>query len=135
MPTFDTPAPISVTAEFGVGDLRVAAADRTDTVVEVRPSDPTRKADVAAAEQTRVEYANGALVVKAPKGWRYIGPRKDSGSVDIVIELPARLAPARLGWDGRAPRHGPPRRMPLQHRPRGRSDRRGVVARDQDGIG
>jgi DUF4097 and DUF4098 domain-containing protein YvlB len=88
MPTFDTPGPISVSAEFGVGDLRVAAADRTDTVVEVRPSDPTRKADVAAAEQTRVEYANGVLVVKTPKGWRYIGPRKDSGSVDIVIELP-----------------------------------------------
>jgi hypothetical protein len=89
MPTFDTAEPISVTAEFGVGDLRVAAADRTDTIVEVRPSDPTRKADVAAAEQTRVDYANGALEVRAPKGWRYIGPRKDSGSVDIVIELPS----------------------------------------------
>lgn len=88
MPTFDTPEPISVTAELGVGDLRVVAADRSDTVVEVRPSDPKRKTDVMAAEQTRVEYANGVLVVKAPKGWRYIGPRKDSGSVDIVIEVP-----------------------------------------------
>ncbi len=88
MTTFDTPGPISVSAEFGVGDLRVAAADRTDTVVEVRPSDPARKSDVEAAEQTRVDYANGVLAVKAPKGWRYIGPRKDSGSVNIVIELP-----------------------------------------------
>lgn len=89
MPTFDTPEPISVTVEFGVGDLRVAATDRTDTVVEVRATDPTKKSDVAAAEQTHVEYANGGLLVKAPKGWRVIGPRKGSGSVDIVIEVPA----------------------------------------------
>src|SRR5437764_958604 len=41
MPTFDTPEPISVTVEFGVGDLRIVASDRTDTMVEVRPSDPT----------------------------------------------------------------------------------------------
>ena len=74
MPTFDTPGPISVTVELGVGDLRVTATDRTDTVVEVRPSDPGKKADVAAAEQTRVEYANGALLVKTPKGWRPFRP-------------------------------------------------------------
>ena len=89
MPTFDTPGPISVTVEFGVGDLRVTATDRTDTRVDVRPTDPTKKTDVAAAEQTQVEYANGALLVKAPKGWRVIGPRKGSGSVDIAIEAPA----------------------------------------------
>jgi hypothetical protein len=39
MPTFDTPEPISVTVEFGVGDLRIVASDRADTMVEVRPSD------------------------------------------------------------------------------------------------
>jgi hypothetical protein len=54
MPTFDTPQPISVTVELGVGDLRIVASDRTDTMVEVRPSDPAKKADVTAAEQTRV---------------------------------------------------------------------------------
>jgi hypothetical protein len=89
MPTFDTPGPISVTVEFGVGDLRVTATDRTDTVVEVRATDPSKKPDVAAADQTQVEYANGALLVKAPKGWRVVGPRKGSGSVDITIEVPA----------------------------------------------
>ena len=76
MPTFDTPAAISVTVELSVGDLRVNATDRTDTVVEVRPSDPGKKADVAAAEQTRVEYANGSLLIKTPTGWRPFGPRK-----------------------------------------------------------
>ena len=69
MPTFDTPAPISVTVEFGVGDLRVTATDRTDTVVEVRPTESGAEAsDVAAAEQTRVEYANGALAREGPEG-------------------------------------------------------------------
>jgi DUF4097 and DUF4098 domain-containing protein YvlB len=89
MPTFDTPAPISVTVELGVGDLRVTATDRTDTVVEVRPSDPAKKSDVAAAEQTRVDYANGSLLIKAPTGWRYLGPGKRTGSVDILIDVTA----------------------------------------------
>ena len=40
MPTFDTPEPISVIVELGVGDLQIAASDRADTVVEVKPSDP-----------------------------------------------------------------------------------------------
>ena len=60
MRTFDTPEPISVTVELGVGDLRIVASDRTDTMVEVRPSDAAKKADVTAAEQTRVEYAGRA---------------------------------------------------------------------------
>jgi hypothetical protein len=46
MPTFDTPEPISVTVELGVGDLRIVASDRTDTMVEVRPSDAAKKADM-----------------------------------------------------------------------------------------
>ena len=44
MPTFDTPEPISVSLELGVGDIRIVAGDRTDTVVEVRPTDPPRRA-------------------------------------------------------------------------------------------
>ena len=59
MPTFDTPEPISVSLELGVGEVRIAASDRDDTVVEVRPSDPTNSDDVSAAERTRVEYAEG----------------------------------------------------------------------------
>jgi hypothetical protein len=54
MPTFDTPEPISVSLEIGVGDIQIAASDRADTVVEVRPTDPRKAADVQAAEQTRV---------------------------------------------------------------------------------
>jgi hypothetical protein len=89
MPTFDTPEPISVTVELGVGDLRIVASDRTDTIVEVRPSDPTRKADVTAAEQTRVEYADGRLLIKAPRGWRQYSFRGGGESIDVQVDLPA----------------------------------------------
>ena len=71
MPSFDTPGPILVTLEIGVGDVRIAASDRSDTNVVVRPSNPTRKSDLAAAEQTRVEFSDGRLLIKAPKGWRH----------------------------------------------------------------
>jgi DUF4097 and DUF4098 domain-containing protein YvlB len=89
MPTYDTPSPITVTVNLGVGDLQITASDRTDTTVEVRPSDPAKKADVTAAEQARVEYANGQLLVQAPKSWRQLAPWSGHESVDVRISLPA----------------------------------------------
>ena len=89
MPTYDTPHPVSATVELVVGDLRIVAADRTDTVVEVRPSDPGSDADVRAADQTRVEYADGLLLVKTPKQ-RGLGLFGKPGSVDVTVDLPAR---------------------------------------------
>ena len=88
MPTFDTAEPISVEVELGVGDIRIEAGERPDTTVEVRPSDPNKKADVTAAEQTRVEYANGHLLVKAPSGWRQWMPHRGGESIDVEIGLP-----------------------------------------------
>jgi len=89
MPTFDTPEPISVTVELGVGDVRIVASDRTDTVVDVRPSDAAKQADVAAAEQTRVEYADGRLTIKPPKGWRQYTFRGGGESIDVHVAVPA----------------------------------------------
>jgi DUF4097 and DUF4098 domain-containing protein YvlB len=89
MPTFTTPAPISVAVELGVGDIQISAGERTETTVEVRPSDASKKSDVAAAEQTRVEYANGLLLVKAPKGWRQYTFRGGNESISVQIDLPA----------------------------------------------
>src|SRR3954464_7402756 len=65
--TFDTPQPISATLDVVVGDVRVTAGERADTVVDVRPSDPSNEEDRKAAEQTRVEYEHGHLLVKTPK--------------------------------------------------------------------
>jgi DUF4097 and DUF4098 domain-containing protein YvlB len=86
MPDFETPEPISVTLEFGVGSVRIAASDRTDTVVQVRPSNEADESDVQAAQQIRVEYANGKLQVTGPK--RVFDFSKKSRSVDVSIELP-----------------------------------------------
>lgn len=87
MPVFDTPEPISVVIAPIVGDVRVIASDRTDTVVQVSPSDPATEADVTAAEQTRVEFAHGRLLVKAPKRKHY-SLFGTGGSIDVTIELP-----------------------------------------------
>ena len=61
MPTFGTPAPISVSLDIGVGSVEIIASDRADTVVDVRPTNPAKKIDVGAAEQTRVSYSDGTL--------------------------------------------------------------------------
>jgi Putative adhesin len=89
MPTFDTPRPILVDLGLGVGDVRITAGDRHDTTVEIRPSDPAKPSDVAAAEQTRVDYSDGRLVIRAPKGWRRYSIRGGAESIDVQIEVPS----------------------------------------------
>ncbi|BCN42918.1 DUF4097 family beta strand repeat-containing protein [Prescottella equi] len=91
MPTFSTPEPISAAISLVVGDVAVTASDRDDTVVEVHPSDPHREQDVRAAEQTRVEFAAGRLVVKAPRP-RVLGVWGKVGSIDITVDLPTDSA-------------------------------------------
>jgi DUF4097 and DUF4098 domain-containing protein YvlB len=86
MPTFATPQPISVSLELVAGAARIVASDRGDTVVAVHPSDPSSEADIKAAEQTRVEYANGKLLIKAPKRGSLFG---QGSSIEVSIELPA----------------------------------------------
>ncbi len=86
MPMFDTPEPITVTLEFDVGHARVLGGERTDTIVEVLPSNGAEDADVRAARETRVTYANGVLLVKGTRRRSLFGR---PGSVDIIIEVPA----------------------------------------------
>ena len=88
MPTFDTPEPITATLDLAIGDVRISAADRGTTVVDVQPSDASSEEDLKLAEQIRVEYANERLLVKAPK-LRSFRPRRTGGSVSVSIELPA----------------------------------------------
>ncbi|WP_113702321.1 DUF4097 family beta strand repeat-containing protein [Nonomuraea lactucae] len=88
MPAFDTPEPISATIDITAGTVRISASDRADTVVEVRPTDPSDTADVRAAEQTQVECSRGVLLVKAPKNWaRSLFGR--GGSIEVTVELPS----------------------------------------------
>jgi hypothetical protein len=88
MPTFDTPQPIAATIDIAGGHVRIHASDRADTVVEVRPSHDSEDADVQAAGQTQVEYANGQLLVKAPRNKiRSLFGR--TASIDLTVELPS----------------------------------------------
>jgi DUF4097 and DUF4098 domain-containing protein YvlB len=87
MPTYETPDPISVIIDI-VGDARITASDRTDTVVDVRPHNAAKAADVKAAEQTVVEYADGRLQVRTPKHWRRYSPFGDAESVAVAVEVP-----------------------------------------------
>ncbi|HWS32641.1 MAG TPA: DUF4097 family beta strand repeat-containing protein [Actinoplanes sp.] len=86
MPVFDTPASINVVIEVAVADVRVTASDRTDTVVEVRPSNAASPSEVEAAAQVRVDYADGVLRVIGPKYTLDFARR--SRSVEVTVELP-----------------------------------------------
>jgi hypothetical protein len=88
LPAFATPDPIAVSIDLPVGDVRVVASDRTDTIVQVSPSDESREADVRDAGQTRVERTPTGLLIRAPRP-RGIGRLGKPGSVDVTIELPA----------------------------------------------
>ncbi|MFD3543395.1 DUF4097 family beta strand repeat-containing protein [Streptomyces sp. NPDC058662] len=87
MQTFDTPVPVSVELDLPAGRLRLIAADRADTTVEVLPADAGRSRDVKAAERTAVEYADGVLRIRAAAtASRLLGP---AGSVEVTVRLPA----------------------------------------------
>ncbi|MFI5934621.1 DUF4097 family beta strand repeat-containing protein [Actinoplanes sp. NPDC051494] len=88
MPVFESPAPIHAILELQVGDVRIAASDRTDTVVDVRPSNPGLERDVQAAEATVVEFSGDKLLVRAPRP-RGLGVFGKPGSVDVEVALPS----------------------------------------------
>ncbi|BCI51748.1 hypothetical protein NIIDNTM18_10260 [Mycolicibacterium litorale] len=103
MPEFHTPEPITAIVEVVAGSVHLAADDRTDTVVQVRPRDPARPSDVRAAEHARVDFRHGKLTVSA--GPKFIALGK-GGAVSIDIALPsnsrlkASSASADLSSDG-----------------------------------
>jgi Putative adhesin len=87
MTTFHTPNPIAARVDAAAGSVRLIATDRDDTVVQVRPHDESRTADVRAAEQTRVQCHNGKLTVSmAGRGFSLF----PGGAIDIDIALPSR---------------------------------------------
>jgi hypothetical protein len=89
MHTFDTPEPITVVVEINRGDIQITTSNRTNTVVEVSASDEAKKADIAAAEQTTVDFAHGTLRIKSPKNWRQWAPWGGRESIDVRIDLPS----------------------------------------------
>lgn len=89
MPTFQTPDPITVIVDVPCGDVVVTATDRADTVVEIRPSDPSSKSDVRAAERMRVDFAAGVLTVRAPEDKWFTGVLSGKYSIEVSVLAPA----------------------------------------------
>ncbi|GGU22333.1 DUF4097 family beta strand repeat-containing protein [Lentzea flava] len=85
MQKFATPAPITAVLDIPAGLVQFIAADRSDTTVEVRPSNTSKSRDVKAAEQTEVEFADGVLRIRSKAGNQILGP---SGSVEVTVQLP-----------------------------------------------
>ncbi|MBP2453096.1 DUF4097 family beta strand repeat-containing protein [Mycolicibacterium lutetiense] len=87
MTTFQTPDPITAVVEVVAGAVHLAATDRDNTVVDVTPRDPERASDVRAAEQARIDFHDGTLVVTAGRKVLSLGR---GGAVRVDIALPAR---------------------------------------------
>jgi len=100
MPTFATPGPIAATVVVAGAQVRVTAADRTDTAVLVEPVDKASKKDVKVANKTKVDFVGGHLSVKTTASG------DNDGSVVIAIDLPTRsclvayLAHSNVHTDG-----------------------------------
>ncbi|MFE6860163.1 DUF4097 family beta strand repeat-containing protein [Nocardia sp. NPDC057668] len=89
MPTFQTPAAITAIVDVPAGYIRVIASDRTDTVVEVHPTDPHAKNDVRAAGQVQIDCTAGHLTVKMPRAWRAYAPFGGTPSIEVTVQVPA----------------------------------------------
>lgn len=85
MQKFDTPTPITAVLDIPAGRVQFIAADRTDTTVEVQPTNPSKNRDVKTAEQTSVEYTDGTLRIHTEPKNQLFGP---SGSIQVTIQLP-----------------------------------------------
>jgi hypothetical protein len=64
MEKFATPGPVSVVLDIPAGSVRLIAADRADTVVEVLPADASKRRDMKAAQQ--IEVGRDGVVSIAP---------------------------------------------------------------------
>ncbi|OXM43552.1 DUF4097 family beta strand repeat-containing protein [Amycolatopsis alba] len=82
MSVFTTTSPITATLTTAGARVRVAASDRSDTVVLVEPIDSTSKSDVKVAENTKVDFTGGELSIETRKA----GGK--NGSVAITIKVP-----------------------------------------------
>ncbi|WP_426403999.1 DUF4097 family beta strand repeat-containing protein [Streptomyces sp. R-07] len=105
MQKFDTTAPITTVLAVPAGRIRLIAADRADTTVEILPADPSRSRDVKTAERTEVAYTDGVLRIEVPKTKE--GILGNTGSIEVTVQLPAgsrveaRAAAAELRSAGR----------------------------------
>lgn len=88
MTRFETQGPVDLTVDIGArGDIWIAATDRSEATIEIRPRNASRALDARAVEQTAVNFVDGSLVVRL-KQWRRYSWFSDGGAVDVSIEVP-----------------------------------------------
>lgn len=86
MQNFPTPTPITAVLDIPAGRVQLIAADRADTVVDVRPADATKGRDVKVAEQTTVDFRDGVLRIESVAKNQVLGA---SGYIEVTVQLPA----------------------------------------------
>jgi hypothetical protein len=90
MPTYATPEPISVNVDLAIGDVKIIATDRSDTVVTVTPSDSVSDVSAKAAQWVRVDQSPGSLTIKQSvpglHKFSLTGPKL--GIITVTVELP-----------------------------------------------
>ncbi|MFJ2938357.1 DUF4097 family beta strand repeat-containing protein [Streptomyces sp. NPDC087219] len=87
MQKFATTTAITTVLDIPAGRIQLIAADRDDATVDIRPANAAKSADVKAAGQVSVEFADGVLrIAAAPAKNKILG---DSGSVEVTVQLPA----------------------------------------------
>ncbi|MFE9427009.1 DUF4097 domain-containing protein [Kitasatospora sp. NPDC006697] len=85
MPSYTTPGPITADIHVEVGNTTVHATDRTDTVVQIRPTTPDDKDDLRSVQETKVEFTDGRLTIKTPRARGLFSPK---GSVVVEVSMP-----------------------------------------------
>lgn len=98
MPEFHTPDPVTAVIDVVAGSVQVAAGERTETVVEIRPRDPSRTSDVRAAEHARVDFRHGRLTVSAGPKFIALG-RGGAVSIDVALPAHSRLQASTASAD------------------------------------
>ena len=135
MPTFDTPRPILVDLELGVGDVRITAGDRTDTTVEVRPTDPSKPSDV---DGCRADARRVCRRTAADQGTKELATLHDPRWRRVRSMCRSRFPPARgprRRRRRRSPCHRTARRMRVQDRCRRHPGRAGGPVHLSTGVG
>ncbi|MFF8671095.1 DUF4097 family beta strand repeat-containing protein [Streptomyces sp. NPDC015242] len=87
MQTFPTAAPISALLDVPAGSIRLIAADRADTTVEILPADASKSRDTEAAKRIEVTFADGVLRLTDPEAESR--SLRHPGTVEITVQLPA----------------------------------------------
>ncbi len=85
--TFPTAGPIVATIDVAAGEIQVNASDRDDCVAIVNPRDEQNPADVQAAQNVQVSFADNKLTVRSTKTWGRLISRSE-GSVRVQVEVP-----------------------------------------------